>query len=53
MNENTFIYTHPFYQYLRSCSKMEKHHFDVPRDLPLRMAMNEWDRDEVSELVRA
>ena len=38
---------------IRSAPYVARRHADVPRDLPLRMAMNEWDRDEVSELVRA
>ena len=38
---------------IRNAPYVSRRHADVPRDLPLRMAMNEWDRDEVSELVRA
>ena len=38
---------------IRSAPYVARRHADVPRDLPLRMAMNEWDRDEASELVRA
>ena len=38
---------------IRSAPHVARRHADVLRDLPLRIAMNEWDRDEVSERIRA
>ena len=38
---------------IRSAPYVARRHADVPRDFPLRMAVNEWDRDEASERIRA
>ena len=42
-----------FCLYACSAPYVARRHADVPRDLQLRMAMNEWDRDEASERIRA
>ena len=38
---------------IRSAPYVARRHADVPRDSPLRMALDEWDRDEASERIRA
>ena len=38
---------------IRSAPYVARRHATVPRVLPLRMAFDEWDRDEASERIRA